>query len=279
MNRRVKHRTEHALPAGPVVARGDDRAMRVRDFSRPTTLNADRLFGQVAQMLAVAIISGTVRAGDLLPNEDALRSEISVSRTAYREAVKVLTAKGLVESRPKRGTRVAPRDSWNLLDPDVLSWHFEADPNEKFIRDLFELRRFVEPSAARLAALRRTPADLARMEAAYRGMVDNPPYADITIRSDLAFHVAVFTAAQNSTLQCLASVVVSTIQWSLLLKSANDRDYFLASLTDHERVLEAITQRDGDLAEARMTTLVIDSLNSTLAFLTPQPGQQQARSA
>lgn len=253
--------------------------MRVRDFSRPTTLNADRLFGQVAQKLAVAIISGTVKAGELLPNEDALRSEISVSRTAYREAVKVLTAKGLVESRPKSGTRVAPRDSWNLLDPDVLSWHFEADPNEKFIRDLFELRRFVEPSAARLAALRRTPADLARMEAAFRGMVDNPPYADITIRSDLAFHVAVFTAAQNSTLQCLASVVVATIQWSLLLKSANDRDYFVASLTDHERVLDAIAQRDGDLAAARMTTLVIDSLNTTLAFLAPPAGLQPVKSA
>lgn len=253
--------------------------MRVRDFSRPTTLNADRLFGQVAQKLAVAIISGACKAGELLPNEDALRSEISVSRTAYREAVKVLTAKGLVESRPKSGTRVAPRDSWNLLDPDVLSWHFEADPNEKFIRDLFELRRFVEPSAARLAALRRTPADLARMEAAYRGMVDNPPYAEITIRSDLAFHVAVFTAAQNSTLQCLASVVVATIQWSLLLKSANDRDYFLASLTDHARVLEAIVQRDGDLAAARMTTLVIDSLNTTLAFLAPQTILQSAKIA
>ncbi|AMJ61905.1 FadR/GntR family transcriptional regulator [Bosea sp. PAMC 26642] len=243
--------------------------MRVRDFSRPTTLNTDRLFGQVAQKLAVAIISGTVRAGELLPNEDDLRAEISVSRTAYREAVKVLTAKGLVEARPKSGTRVAPRDGWNLLDPDVLSWHFEADPNEKFIRDLFELRRFVEPSAARLAALRRTPADLARIETAYRGMIDNPPYAEVTIRADLAFHEAVFAAAQNSTLHCLASVVAATIQWSLLLKSADDKDYFVASLTDHERVLDAIIRRDGDLAAARMTTLVIDSLNTTLASLGP----------
>ncbi len=130
--------------------------MRVRDYSRPTTLNPDRLFGQVAQKLAVAIITGAVKAGEVLPDEDDLRSDISVSRTAYREAVKVLTAKGLVEARPKSGTRAAPRESWNLLDPDVLAWHFEADPNEKFIRDLFELRRFAEPAAARLAAQRRT---------------------------------------------------------------------------------------------------------------------------
>jgi DNA-binding FadR family transcriptional regulator len=251
-------------------------AMRVRDFSRPTTLNSDRLFGQVAQKLAVAIIEGRFKAGELLPNEDALRSEISVSRTAYREAVKVLTAKGLVESRPKSGTRVAPRDAWNLLDPDVLSWHFEADPNETFIRDLFELRRFVEPSAARLAALRRTPADLARIEAGYRGMIDNPPYAESTIRADLAFHEAIFVATGNATLQCLASVVAATIQWSLLLKSADDKGFFIASLGDHERVLDAIIRRDGDLAAARMTGLVIDSLHSTLALL---PGAFKADAA
>ncbi|MCO5090764.1 GntR family transcriptional regulator [Bosea sp. (in: a-proteobacteria)] len=178
--------------------------MRVRDFSRPTTLNPDRLFGQVAQKLAVAIITGRVRAGEVLPNEEALRSEISVSRTAYHEAVKILTAKGLVEARPKSGTRAAPRERWNLLDPDVLSWHFEADPNEKFIRDLFELRRFVEPSAARLAAQRRTAADIARIEAAYRGMVAGRPYAEATIRADLAFHEAIF-AAPPRTRRCIAS--------------------------------------------------------------------------
>lgn len=250
--------------------------MRVRDFSRPTTLNSDRLFGQVAQKLAVAIINGTFKAGELLPNEDALRSEISVSRTAYREAVKVLTAKGLVEARPKSGTRVAPRDAWNLLDPDVLSWHFRADPNETFIRDLFELRCFVEPSAARLAALRRTPADLARIEAGYRGMIENPPYAEATIRADLAFHEAIFAAAGNSTLQCLASVVSSAIQWSLLLKSADDKSFFVASLPDHERVLDAIIRRDGELAAARMSALVIDSLNSTLTLL---PGASRANAA
>ncbi len=253
--------------------------MRMRDLSRPTTLKADRLFGQVAQKLAVGIIDGRFKAGQLLPNEDALKAEISVSRTAFREAVKVLTAKGLVEARPKSGTRVAPRDSWNLLDPDVLSWHFRADPNEVFIRDLFELRCFVEPSAARLAALRRSAADLARIEAGYRGMIDNPPYAEATIRADIAFHEAIFAAAGNTTLQCLASVVASAIQWSLLLKSADDKSFFVASLVDHERVLDAIIRRDGELAAARMSALVIDSLNSTLALLPGAKERTRAKSA
>lgn len=240
------------------------RSIRVRDFSPPTTLNSDRLFGQVAQKLAVAIISGKIGAGELLPNEDALRADISVSRTAFREAVKILTAKGLVEARPKSGTRAAPRERWNLLDPDVLSWHFEADPNEKFIRDLFELRRFVEPSVARLAAQRRTAADIARIEAALRAMTENPPYSDACVRGDLAFHEAIFAASQNAPLQCLASAVIATLQWSMVLKKGEE-EAFADSLPDHENILLAIIDRDGDLAAVRMTGLVIDSLNTTLA--------------
>lgn len=246
--------------------------MRVRDFSRPTTLNPDRLFGQVAQKLAVAIISGDIGAGELLPNEDDLRADISVSRTAYREAVKVLTAKGLVEAKPKSGTRAASRDRWNLLDTDVLAWHFEADPNEKFIRDLFELRRFVEPSVARLAAQRRTAADIARIEAALRAMTDNPPYSDACVRGDLAFHEAIFAAAQNAPLQCLASAVIATLQWSLVLKKGDD-EAFADSLPDHENILLAIIDRDGDLAAVRMTGLVIDSLNTTLASVNVGQGE------
>lgn len=253
--------------------------MQLHVNPRATRLNPDRLFGQVAHRLAVAIITGTSPTGALLPNEDDLKDEISVSRTAYREAVKFLSGKGLVEARPKSGTRVAPREAWNLLDPDVLAWHFEADPNEKFIRDLFELRLFVEPSAARLAAQRRSDADLKRIEAAFRGMVENPPYAEPTVDADLAFHEAIFAATRNPPLQCLAPAVSATIQWSLFLKAPDDQFFFTASLIDHERVLEAIARRDGDLAAARMSGLVIDSLNSTLRLLAgrPQPEASKTR--
>lgn len=244
--------------------------MHGRALSRLTALNPDRVFGQVARRLAVAIISGEIAAGELLPDEEDLRGEISVSRSAYREAVRFLTAKGLVEAKPRSGTRAAPRDAWNLLDPDVLTWHFFADPNEKFIRDLFELRRMVEPNAARFAALRRTPVDIARMEAAFRDMSCNPPYAEATIGADLAFHEAIFTAARNDSLRCLADVVSATIQWSLLLKSNDDRNYYTDSLLDHEQVMRAITAGDADLAAARMTGLILDSLNTTLAFLGPE---------
>lgn len=250
-----------------------------RASPRPTALNPDRLFGQVAQRLAVGIISGEIAAGELLPDERDLRDEISVSRSAYREAVRFLTAKGLVEAKPRSGTRAAPRAAWNLLDPDVLGWHFFADPNETFIRDLFELRRMIEPSAARLAALRRTSADLDRMAAAFREMTENRPYAQATIEADLAFHEAIFGAARNDSLRCLASVVGATIRWSLVLKSHDDRKFYTESLVDHERVMQAIAVRDGDLAAARAEALVLDSLSTTLTFLTASPAARAAKIA
>ncbi len=111
-----------------------------------------RLHGAIAHKLGAAIVSGEYRPGDTLSGEVAFSEALDVSRSAYREAVQVLSAKGLVESRPKTGTRVLPRNRWNLLDPDVLAWAFSGEPDIHFVRSLFELRSIVEPAAARLAA-------------------------------------------------------------------------------------------------------------------------------
>jgi DNA-binding FadR family transcriptional regulator len=122
-----------------------------------------RVHGSIAHDLGVAILTGQYAPGDRLPGEIEFSEQLKVSRSAYREAVRILAAKGLVESRPKTGTRVSDRSRWNVLDPEVLGWSFASEPSEEFIRDLFELRMIVEPAAAELAAIRRNGADLARM--------------------------------------------------------------------------------------------------------------------
>jgi GntR family transcriptional regulator, galactonate operon transcriptional repressor len=237
----------------------------IKELANPTTLNAERLFGQVAQQLGRAIVAGDYRAGDLLPNETGLGLGVSVSRTAYREAVKILTAKGMVEARPKSGTRVAPRASWNLLDPDVLHWQLSMNPSPDFIRELFELRLMIEPKAAELAAQRRSDEHLAAIENAVRGMETERPYTEASIRADLDFHRGLFTAAGNPQLACLAHVVVATIQWSMLLQSTREASAFSTALRDHRRAADAIAQGDGDLAASMLRVLIIDSLNDTLA--------------
>ena len=123
-------------------------AARPRFGRLATPSGARRIHGSIAHELGVAIVTGRYSPGETLPGEVEFSEQLKVSRSAYREAIRILAAKGLVESRPKAGTRVSARDRWNLLDPDVLAWTFEREPGETFIRDLFELRMIVEPAAA-----------------------------------------------------------------------------------------------------------------------------------
>src|SRR5688572_1560608 len=122
-----------------------------------------RLHGTIARDLGVLIVSGKYRPGEILNGEVAASDRLHVSRGAYREAVRILAAKGLVESKPKVGTRISQPERWHLLDPDVLAWIFEFEPDDTLLSSLFELRRVVEPHAASLAAKRRTDKDLADM--------------------------------------------------------------------------------------------------------------------
>src|SRR3989442_3219555 len=99
------------------------------------------LHGEVVESIALRILRGDLRPGQTLPNADALSVEMQVSRTLIREAIKVLAAKGLLESRPKTGTRVRSRSDWSLLDPDVMAWTYQAKPDVQFLRNLTEVRR------------------------------------------------------------------------------------------------------------------------------------------
>src|ERR1700730_15062033 len=107
------------------------------------------LYGVIAHNLGVRIVSGRQRPGVRLDNEIIASARLKVSRSVYREAVRILIAKGLLHSGPRVGTQVRPLEAWQLLDPDVLSWLFEFDPGDKLLADLFELRKIVEPEAAR----------------------------------------------------------------------------------------------------------------------------------
>src|SRR5882757_10065549 len=120
----------------------------------------------MAERLGRRIVSGELRPGTTLPNSTLLAREMSVSRPAMREAIKLLAGKGLIESAPRRGTVVRPRTSWNGLDQDVLAWQTGDAPNAAFVRHLFELRRMIEPEAAAYAAQRATSERLAEIESA-----------------------------------------------------------------------------------------------------------------
>src|ERR1700754_3884461 len=122
-----------------------------------------RIPATIARDLGVKVVSGRIKPGTVLEGEIVASDQRQVSRSAYREAVRILVAKGLVQSKPKTGTRVNERTVWHLLDPDVLSWIFQLEPDPALLVNLFELRRMVEPEAAALAAQRRSPKHLKLM--------------------------------------------------------------------------------------------------------------------
>ena len=124
----------------------------------------------VVQGIGRRIVRGELAPGDILPEQGELSRMLGVSRTVIREATKVLAAKGLVESRSKRGTVVLPRSDWRLLDPDVLAWLSEAGLDPEFLRSMFEVRKIIEPAAVRLAAERATPEELAAIQSTFEAM-------------------------------------------------------------------------------------------------------------
>ena len=212
------------------------------------------LHGRLVNQLGSQIVNGRVPAGVVLDTEE-LASRSDVSRTVVRESLKVLTGKGLVDARPRRGTYVLERDHWNLLDPDVLRWQFETVGDAAVLDKLHEVRVMIEPAAAALAAQRRTDDDVAELAAALSEMDDADEHADAIAQADLRFHLGLIAATHNELVQQLSMVIGIGL-------SARDRFVHThrisikRSLGMHHDVAEAVRRGDPDAARAAMVALL-----------------------
>jgi DNA-binding FadR family transcriptional regulator len=220
----------------------------------------------IAHDLGVAIVSGQYQPGEALTNEVQSSEQLSVSRSAYREAIRILAAKGLVESRPKAGTTVSPMARWNLLDPDVLAWTFEGGPTDAFLRGLFELRLIVEPAAAALAAERRTLEQIGEMRSALQAMERHTLATDQGQAADRTFHALVMRATANPQLITLASSFGAAVRWSTVHKQRH-RKLTRDPMPDHWRVFDAIAAGAPDQARLAMDELIRRAQADTRASL------------
>ncbi|MFO1036669.1 MAG: FadR/GntR family transcriptional regulator [Geminicoccaceae bacterium] len=214
--------------------------------------------GRIVEHLARRILSGEMAPASLLPRESELAYQLGTSRTAVREAVKVLAAKGLVETRQRRGTAVRAANSWNLLDPDVLAWRMAETPDPDVTRQLVELRRLIEPPAARLAAQRRTAAQMAAIDAALGRMREHEGKAEGYYDADLAFHRALFAACGNSFLDLLGAAVTAVLEVSFHLQQRSLIPHAVG-LAMHERVAAGIRAGDAAAAEAAMHDIIAEA--------------------
>jgi DNA-binding FadR family transcriptional regulator len=202
--------------------------------------------------MAQRILSGQIPEGSTI-NVPELQADLGVSLTAVREALKVLTAKGLVDARQKRGTFVRPRSAWNLLDADMIRWHFDDDVRPELLEELHEVRGIVEPAAARLAAVRADHNNLRALDEALEAM--STATDDLAaVDADLAFHKALLAATGNELLTKMEVIMETGL-------ADRDRLVHRVKPTDdpipiHRAVLEAVRAKDPDAAELAMRQLL-----------------------
>jgi DNA-binding FadR family transcriptional regulator len=231
-----------------------------------------RRHSRVVHDLGSAIVRGRISPGALMPTENELVEEYGVGRSALREGVKVLAGKGLLESRTSAGTRVRPRDTWNLLDPDVLRWRLNPEPSKHDLAVVANLRVALEPGAARLAAeskdqraRREVPVQMAKLWAT----VDDP---EAFVEADLSFHRSIFVASGNELLLYIHEVVSDALRLVRPLHThsvAHNRE----TLANHELVSQAILHGYHRKAEQLMRTIVevarTDALRSCDLIVSP----------
>jgi DNA-binding FadR family transcriptional regulator len=210
----------------------------------------ENLTYRIVEDLGIAVVTGRYTENNPFPVEADLCKQYGVSRSILREAVKMLTAKGLLSARPRQGTWVQPEDIWNLLDPDVLRWLLERNFSYSLLIEFLQMRLAVEPIAAGLAALVAKPKDKAavmatigRMSAAERGE-DDP------LNSDIAFHVGVMHACGNRFYSQLSDLIVTALRFSIR-----------TSIADHKVVADAIMAGDAQTAETAMRSLIQEALD------------------
>ena len=242
----------HAPPPVMPEARAirQTRGMPVRD-------GRGSLSETVAGTIGRRIVSGQYRPGETLPTEPRIQEEFGVSRTAVREAIRLLSAKGLTVSRPKIGTRIRPMSDWNMLDPDVLRWHVDQKPSEEFIHCLFEMREIIEPAASSRAAERATPEELATLGVAMEGIQNEPRGSPRQIRADIDFHMVILESSRNPMLRSVGALIQSALEitFSLGWRTAMADDAVL----QHRAVYDAIRQRRGEEAFLAMRRLLRNS--------------------
>jgi DNA-binding FadR family transcriptional regulator len=229
----------------------------LKDRAAPDGLSRNLTHGML-DTLGRAIVTGRYDQHPF-PTEAEIAKVHGVSRSVTREAVKMLTAKGLVSARPRQGTVVQPAGKWNLFDPDVLRWLLERKFSVDLLRQFNQLRIAIEPEAAVLAAMMHDAADLeaihaglARMEAAEAGRDD-------ALDADIAFHLAILRASKNPFYAQFQSVVSTALRTSI--RFTNQIKGRSANIADHAAVADAIAARDAAGARVAMRRIIGDVLD------------------
>lgn len=239
-------------------------------YKNPVFVKHPKVRWQVIEYLLQQVLSQSLRVGDQLPSTVDLCTNLEVSRTAVREAISVLVAKGMVASKSGEGSTVQPLSSWMLLDPEVLCWLRESDMANAIIEHLVEIRLIIEPEAAALAATRGTMEQfMAMSEALARMCAGQDLRTSGSIQGDIDFHNIILDTSGNIFLARMKDLCMISVE--LIIRLTFEKvDSVSASIEQHKNLYEAISARKPDLArkESRrvLTQTVVDLQNLNIPF-------------
>lgn len=227
---------------------------------RPVRVPGQNLTYSIVQHLGAAIVSGKYSEKRPFPVEADLCRQYAASRSVLREAVKMLTAKGLLGARPRQGTWVQPEDEWNLLDPDVLGWLLERKFCPALLVQFTQIRLAVEPEAAALAA-QGGPAARAAVRAGIERMLAAERGDEDPLEAQIAFHVAILRASGNRFYAQLRELIQTALRFSIRATNTY-KGVHLTSLMDHHKIVaDAILAGDPRRAADAMRALIQEVLD------------------
>jgi len=237
----------------------DDMSIVGHNRTMSDTLHGSPVHDALVERLGVAIVNGEHPAGTRLLTADLAESS-GASRSAAREAVRVLESLGLVQVRRKAGIEVLPVERWNVYAPEIIAWRLHGPGRARQLHELGELRGAVEPLAARLAASRATDAQREALVAAALAMVRNEQRADDAeyLDADVRFHRTLLSGSGNPMLAILGGVVQSVLEGRTrhaLMPHAANPD----AVRWHRDVAFAVASGDAEAAYEAMLRIVGES--------------------
>lgn len=214
---------------------------------------------QLTHNLGMAIVKGQYKVGQGLPSEADLCIEYDVSRSATREAVKMLSAKGLISSRPKQGIQVLQEKHWNMFDTDVLSWILNSKPSLALLKEFTQVRVAIEPQAAALAAVNGTDEQFQAIADSLARMADAEEGLDDPLDADIAFHTSILMASGNRFIEQLSEFISTALRVSIRYTN-RIKGVAGADVQKHADIFETIKSRNPDQAQAAVKTILDEAL-------------------
>jgi DNA-binding FadR family transcriptional regulator len=214
---------------------------------------------QVAREIARGVLSGELAQGSILPGEMALCEQFGISRTALREAVKLLTSKGLLESKPKVGTRVVNRAYWNFLDPQLIEWMDGLADIDQFCQQFLGLRRAIEPEACALAAIHATAEQRIELSETFQRMVEVSEAPEFNQENwldiDTKFHSLIFNATGNNFYLPFGNILTTMFE-NFIAHSSEEGS---TCIEEHRQIYDAIMAGNSDKARSASANHLLDS--------------------